>query len=168
MSDEEIQDVLEKQYRAVIAMHSQAIGECPDSLWVADHYHNRTWHIAYHAIFYTHFYLHPSDSQFEPWPKHRPNAQFLGATPWPPYERPVIQGSYTRAEVLECCEFCLDELKARVRSLDMRSPSGFPWLPFSRMELHLYNIRHLQHHAGQLIDRLRTATEAEFAWIGTV
>jgi hypothetical protein len=28
--------------------------------------------------------------------------------------------------------------------------SGFRWLPFSRSELHVYNIRHVQHHTGQL------------------
>jgi hypothetical protein len=34
--------------------------------------------------------------------------------------------------------------------------SGFDWLPFNRFELHLYNMRHLQHHTGQLTERLRT------------
>ena len=29
------------------------------------------------------------------------------------------------------------------------------WLPFSRLELHLYNLRHIQHHTGQLSAYLR-------------
>jgi hypothetical protein len=34
----------------------------------------------------------------------------------------------------------------------LAGPSGFGHLPFSRLELHLYNynIRHVQHHTGQL------------------
>jgi uncharacterized damage-inducible protein DinB len=32
----------------------------------------------------------------------------------------------------------------------LEGPSEFPWLPMSRAELHLYNIRHIQHHTGQL------------------
>jgi len=35
------------------------------------------------------------------------------------------------------------------------------------MELHMYNIRHLQHHAGQLIDRLRTTENIGIAWVST-
>jgi uncharacterized damage-inducible protein DinB len=37
----------------------------------------------------------------------------------------------------------------------MEEKSGFDWLPTNRMELHLYNIRHIQHHTGQLVERLR-------------
>jgi len=35
------------------------------------------------------------------------------------------------------------------------------------MELHIYNIRHLQHHTGQLMDRLRTAGNIGVAWVGS-
>ena len=80
----------------------------------------------------------------------------------------MIDVPYSRAEVLEYREFCLKEVEARVRSLALDSPSGFSWLRFSRMELHLYNIRHLQHHAGQLIDRLRSACDVEVAWVSGI
>jgi hypothetical protein len=76
-----VQDVVERQYRASLAMLSQAIGGCPEPLWLAANYRNRFWHIAYHAIFFTHLYLHSSETEFRPWAKHRPNYQFLGPTP---------------------------------------------------------------------------------------
>lgn len=37
----------------------------------------------------------------------------------------------------------------------LAAPSGFSWRPFSRGELHLYNLRHIQHHTGALSAYLR-------------
>ncbi|KPJ52053.1 hypothetical protein AMJ39_08795 [candidate division TA06 bacterium DG_24] len=53
-----------------------------------------------------------------------------------------------------------------MRAVPFGDPSGFPWLPFNRFELHLYNIRHIQHHAGQLIERLRSQGVTDFEWVG--
>jgi len=166
-ADMNIHGVLKGQYRASIEMLLQAITKCPESLWLAPDYTNRFWHIAYHALFCTHMYLQASEAEFGPWAKHRPNYQFLGSVPWPPYDRPKIEVPYSKAEILEFHEVCRGEIEDRVQSLELDLPSGFPWLRFSRMELHIYNIRHLQHHAGQLIDRLRTAGNIGVAWVGS-
>ena len=32
----------------------------------------------------------------------------------------------------------------------LQGESGFSWLPFSRGEVHLYNLRHIQHHTGAM------------------
>jgi hypothetical protein len=60
---------------------------------------------------------------------------------------------------------CRAEAEARVPTLDLAAPSGFHWLPFNKMELQFYNIRHRQHHTGQLADRLRTKTNVGLAWV---
>ena len=48
------------------------------------------------------------------------------------------------------------------------APSGFSWLRFGKTELQLYNIRHIQHHAGQLTDRLRTAAGIGVRWVAAI
>jgi len=35
----------------------------------------------------------------------------------------------------------------------------------SRAELHIYNIRHIQHYAAQLSLRLRLDTEVDIPWV---
>jgi hypothetical protein len=53
-----------------------------------------------------------------------------------------------------------------------QGPSGFPYRPSTRGELHLYNLRHIQHHTGQLsaylrrVDRSMNDDDA-LPWIGT-
>jgi len=38
------------------------------------------------------------------------------------------------------------------------------WLPFPRVEVHIYNVRHIQHHAAQLILRLRRDHKQGIPW----
>jgi hypothetical protein len=49
--------------------------------------------------------------------------------------------------------------------MNLGDTSGFFWLPFSKLELQLYNIRHIQHHTGQLIERLREQKDISVEWI---
>lgn len=168
MQEQNIHEALEKQYRASLEMLCQTIHKCPDVLWFSSDYLNRFWHIAYHALFFTHLYLQDSEAAFQPWERHRPNYELLGATPWPPHEKPKIEEPYSKADVLEYHRFCVHQVEERVRIPALDSPSGFHWLAFSRLELHLYNIRHIQHHAGQLIERLRVSEDAGVGWIGSL
>jgi len=166
VTDDRLHEALLRQYRAALAMFKQAVELCPEERWLSPDCPNKFWHIAYHALFFTHLYLHPSEAEFTPWPKHRPNYQFLGAIPWPPHERPRIDAPYTRPEILEFHEFCGAEIDSMVRSLALDAPSGFSWLKFSRLEVHLYSIRHTQHHIGQLVERLRTGEDVGVRWAG--
>lgn len=45
--------------------------------------------------------------------------------------------------------------------------SGFPWHPMSKLEHQLVNLRHLQHHVGQLNDRLRAGVGEGVDWVGS-
>jgi hypothetical protein len=54
----------------------------------------------------------------------------------------------------------------------LEGSSGFSRRQFSRGELHLYNLRHVQHHSGQLsaaLRRLNLALQSPQAlpWIGS-
>ena len=168
MPEPNLPEVLARQYRASMAMLRDAIAKCPESLWLAPEYPNKSWHIAYHVLFCTHMYLQNSFDQFTPWEKHRENYQFLGPLPWPPHERPKIESPYSKEEILEYLEICYRENDAKVPSLDLSAPSGFHWLAFSKLELQIYNIRHIHHHAGQLIDRLRTVAGIGIGWVVAV
>jgi hypothetical protein len=158
-------EVIKSQYRASLSMLGEAIQKCTDALWDDERYKNRFWHIAYHALFYTHLYLQKRGEEFVPWSKHRQEHEFLGPLPWPPHREPNIGEPYTKEEVLEYLGFCQNEVEERVSSLDLEAASGFDWLPFGKLELQFYNIRHLQHHTGQLVERLRTVQDTGVGWV---
>jgi hypothetical protein len=161
----DIKKDIESQYLASLAMLRELVAQCPPELWHIPGAKRQFWHIAYHALFFTHLYLHQSGSDFKAWAKFRENYEFLGPFPWNPNERPVISEPYTRADLLEFCDFCQDEVIQKIASLKFTKKSGFDWLPFSKLELQIYNLRHLQQHIGELSGWLGDQTGIEFHWI---
>jgi hypothetical protein len=154
-----MQDVVKSQYHASLDMLSQAIMRCPDALWDERSYKNPFWNVGYHALFYTHLYLQPTQKDFVAWSKHRAG-----------YHNPD-QGSagepYGREEILEYLQLCREQVEKQVPSLEMDAPSGFSWLPFSKLELQFYSVRHLQQHIGELCERLGTTGGVEVDWVAT-
>jgi hypothetical protein len=61
---------------------------------------------------------------------------------------------------------CQQQVDEKMRQLELDAESGFSWLPFSKLELQLYNIRHIQQHTGELMERLGTCANIDIDWIG--
>jgi hypothetical protein len=161
-----IKEVVQSQYLASLEMLKNAIENCPESMWVDPEPKNKYWHIAFHAIFYTHLYLQPSEQDFKVWEKHREEYEFMGSLPWPPHNKPKIGDPYSKIEILEYLEFCKEQVREKVPILNLEnSESGFSWLPFGKLELQFYNIRHLQQHTGELCERLGTTAGLDVDWV---
>jgi hypothetical protein len=165
MDDSIIRPAVLGQYRAGLDMLGKAIELCPENLWLSSKYKNRFWHVAYHCVFYTHLYLHRSEADFRPWPKHVPNSNYLGSRPGAPNETFPIPEPYSKPGVQEYLQLCRSEVEMQVPLVPFEDNSGFSWLPFNKLELQFYNIRHLQHHTGQLIERLRDEVGIGVAWV---
>jgi hypothetical protein len=163
----EIKDTIQSQYLASLEMLKNCILGCPSSMWVDSKPNNKFWHVTYHAIFYTHLYLQHTEKDFKAWEKHRDEYQFMGPLPWPPHDEPKIGEPFTKDEVLEYLELCQEQVRNIVHLLDLESSeSGFYWLPFNKLELQFYNIRHLQQHIGELCERLGREAGVDVNWVG--
>jgi hypothetical protein len=149
-------------------MHRSVIEAYPEPAWVDETHRNRSWNLSYHALFYTHLYASRSEEAFAPWGKGRPNLQYMGRLPYPPHTDFELGTPYAKAEMVEYATLVERTLMQTLPGEDLGAESGFDWLPFRRFELHLYNLRHLQHHTGQLSDRLQSATGAGVRWVGQV
>ena len=160
----DFKEVAISQYRASLAMLEQAINECPDAMWDAAEPPNRFWQVAYHTLFYVHLYLQESLDHFQPWAKHRDKYEALGHAP-DPGEAPHVE-PLSKEDVLEYLAFCRQEVTDQVAALDLERESGFHWLPFDKMELQFYNIRHLMLHTGELCERLGTRAQIDVNWVG--
>jgi len=157
----EIKNAFKSQYTASLKMLRETISKADDALWLNKKYKNPFWHIAYHVLFCTDLYLSEDEDRFSPWEKHKDDYESLKQTE----NKPAIIEPYSRDEIIEYLDKILNSLKEKIEGTDFNAPSGFYWLPFNKFELQIYNIRHLQHHTGQLIDRLREQTGFGIAWV---
>ena len=145
-----VHKAIQSQYLASLEMLKQVIVMCPETLWDAPGNQEKFWKKSYHALFYAHLYLQKAEKDFVPWEKHRD---------------PDGEVPFTKDEVLEYLSFVQEQVLAGVPATDLEAESGFYWLPFSKLELQLYNIRHIQHHTGELYERLGTNENIELGWI---
>jgi hypothetical protein len=159
-------EVIRSHYHAALSMLEQTIERCPDALWYDSEPVNRFWHVAYHALIYTHFYLHPSEETFVPWEKHRQGYQSFTDSPESSDGSPAQYEPYSREDLLAYLAICRQEVDRQIDQLDLAGPSGFDWLPFNKLELQFYNIRHIQQHVGELSGRLFAQAGIEIDWIG--
>lgn len=160
------QDVMLAQFNAALDMLEQTIDACPDSVWFDESEHNRFWQVAFHALFYVHLYAQPTLEEFEPWEHYRLDYELLGPPPWEPDKQLNPDNPYTKNEVRAYLAFCRDELARRMVGLALDAPSSFDWLPFNKLELQVYSIRHVQQHVGELSGRL-LHQGITINWVGT-
>ena len=141
---------IQSQYIASLEMLKQVIVMCPEALWDAPGNQDKFWRKSYHALFYAHLYLQKAEKDFVPWEDHR---------------APDDEVPFTKDEVLGYLSFVQEQVLSHVPATDLEAESGFHWLPFNKLELQLYNIRHIQHHTGELYERLGTNENIELGWI---
>ena len=152
------QEAIRSQYQASLEMLKQAVINCPDSIWNDPADKNRSWYIAYHALFWTHCYLHGSPQDFQPWQDH-----WDDRLP----ELPQIPAGYSQADVLDYLGYCQKFVDEVVPRLNLEAESGFRGRPQTKFELQIYTIRHIQGHAGELMERLGTRARIDVDWVGT-
>jgi hypothetical protein len=156
------------QYGAVLRILENCVQSASPDAWLAPVGKFPFWHVAYHALFVTDLYLSPDEKAFKPPPFHKEDYNLLGPAPWAPQKKVVADQPYDQATLAAYVRACRAKAKSAVEGETdavLAGPSGFHWLPFTRLELHLYNIRHAQHHAGQLGAALRRGNSEVARWV---
>ena len=109
----------------------------------------------------------PDEASFTPWEHHREEYPHLGNLPWPPHDPPNIGEPYTREDLLAYADVVDGLIDPTLAEVDLgASECGFWWYEMPKLDHELLSIRHVQHHAGQLADRLRTAAGLGVDWVG--
>ena len=162
----DISRTVASQFNAALSMMEQTVKSCPEELWNVPGQANPFWRVAYHALFYVDLYMQPSEDEMKLWENAKDGYQFLGPTPWPPHEQPQADQPYSPEEILAYIEHLRSFVALTLPTVDLSAPSGFHWLPFDKLELQIYNIRHLQQHIGDLSTILLTQANREIDWVG--
>ncbi len=86
-----------------------------------------------------------------------------------PHRPPQTGEPYTKEDILTYWTICDEMIDATVDALDLLKPeSGFSWYRLPTLEHKLVNLRHIQHHAAQIGNRLREASSGSngIDWVG--
>lgn len=159
--------VLTCQFEAALWMLQDALGECPSQHWDGLIARYPFWTVAYHTLIFTDLYLAPSEDEFK----------FRAIHPggWREFNDEFPTRRFERPELLEYCVVVRDAARRALAvetEQTLPAPARFPRRIFSRAELYLYNLRHVQHHTGQLHAFLRRIdpqfqARSKLLWRGT-
>ena len=152
-----IKDAIWSQFGAALMMLENAIDMCPDEHWDAS---SRIWYHAYHCVFWTDYYLTLNPSQFTP-PEPYTLSEFDPSGVMP-------DRIYTKKELVAYLNFCESKANQLIfsRSEDQWSQSYKKGNKnFSVIELLIYNLRHIQHHAAQISMLLRQNIDSAPKWV---
>ncbi len=160
-----------RQFAAAIQMIRSAIEACPDRLWDDRSEGTPFWHLAYHALFFADFYLSDDEKTFQAMEFHEGKAEFLPGD-YGEYGGVVAtpEKSFRKEQLLSYADHCLrkcDETFGRLTGKRTLEQCGFWWYKLNVGEFLLNNLRHTQHHAGQLALLLRRRADIGIDWLGT-
>lgn len=164
-----VKEMLAHQYHAALQMMEMCIESCPESNWNTPVGSLTFNQVAFHALFFTDYYLGKNEAEFREQQYHRDHGDFFRTYEELEDRRQELQ--YDRNGIRDYLSHCRQKMSdalAAETACTLAAPSGFPRREFSRAELHVLNIRHLQHHTAQLSLRLRLDAAVEIPWSGSV
>jgi hypothetical protein len=156
------------QFGASIDMLQNAIRACPEYLWSDGAEPPKRdasgkvgfWYVAFHTLFFLDLSLFGSVEGFAPPPP-------FTLDELDPSDR-LPERIYTQDELLKYLEYCRGRCREALQALteeDAVRKCRLPWVELNRGEFLLYNMRHVQHHTGQLNLMLSQAREAAPRWV---
>lgn len=153
------------QYEAALATLMQCVDICPDENWHQPVANNSFCESVFHALFFGDLYLGKDVAAVRKQSFHQDHPEIF--RDYEELEDRPPQLKYDKKMVRRYHQFLVSkvhEVLAAETEESLSEPVGFPWLDISRTEMHIYNIRHIHHHAAQLILKLRLQTDTDPQW----
>ena len=159
-----LKSLLANQYEAAFVMLGAGIESCPEPNWHASVANLKFCQAAFHTLYFADLYLGENLKAQREQAFHREYASTFAD--YEELKQRHQQATYDKPFIVAYLQHCRGKARDVVeteteKSLSRRS--SFKGL--SRAELHVYNIRHIQHHAAQLSLRLRLDTGDGVAWV---
>ena len=157
MTQKDLNNALWSQFGAAIDMLEESIQTCPRGVWEEKGVFSFQ---AYHTLFFLDYYLSTDPVGFAP-PSEFSYSEFD--------EEPVIV-IFPQEMLLKYLAACRQKAQTLILGLDEQLASQ-RWINESRtmdyslFEILLYNLRHVQHHVGQLNLLLRQHIDHAPDWI---
>jgi hypothetical protein len=155
--DNSTNESLWSQFGASIEMLENAIQLCPDEHWNSG---TKFWYNAYHCLFFLDYYLTMDPKTFSP-PAPFTLSEFEDTMPDRVYEKEELI-SYLQYLHKKCHSLIFDLTEEKLEERWINQSGS---MNYSVLEILLYNMRHVQHHAAQLNMLLRQSINNAPDWV---
>ncbi len=164
----QIQESLWRQFGASIDMLINVVSNCTEEYLVTN---KRFYLLAYHTVVFLDYYLSIPPTDFSPVLKftikdedQRPSESIGNMVPDRVFSRHELIDylSYSRVKCKKLIESLSDAEKFNLRFTEGNQEGD---MDYSILEILLYNLRHTQHHTGQLNLIMRQELNQHMEWV---
>lgn len=158
--------LIQNQYEAAFRTLKHCIDKCSDESWNKPVCNHQFCQAVFHGLFFADLYLGLNPESISDQAFHSEHAAVFEG--YEEMERRPPEKTYEREFINLYLQHCRDKARLQVAEFteeDLKAKSGFYWIEGSAAEVHVYNIRHIQHHAAQLSLRLRLDSEIAVPWV---
>lgn len=162
-----LQESLWRQFGASIDMLVNAIASCPDNYFTTN---KRFYYLAYHSVVFLDYYLTIPPTDFSPILSftikdidQRPPESIGDMIPDELYSKEALMDyvNHSRAKCKAMIKSLTNDDILNVRFTEGQEPGD---MDYSIVEILLYNLRHTQHHIGQLHLLMRQDLNQHIDW----
>jgi hypothetical protein len=146
-----------QQFGASIDTLKAAIELCPETMWNTE---RKFWYQAFHTLFFLDYYLTQDPVHFAPPPPFTLSE----------FEDTLPERVYSKEELLVYLTWCRNKCEQLIHSMTNEMAES-QWINESKtmnypvIEILMYNMRHVQHHAAQLNLLLRQEINNAPGWV---
>ena len=163
----EIKKSYSRQIGAAFKMLEHVIDNANDTTWTARISNVPFWQICYHVLWFTDFYFHANEATFQPQSFDMKGIHNYWIYP----DSQMIENQkhpISKSNMKAYCNYVRQKANQFIQNINatyFTTPSPFEWHGFPKIDLVDYNLRHLQHHVGQLDIVLRREQNIGNPWI---
>ncbi|MBI1729795.1 hypothetical protein HY229_00705 [Candidatus Acetothermia bacterium] len=165
---ERLKELFLNQYEAAFCTLNACIDRCPDSTWDAPVAETAFCQVLFHTLLFADIYLGQNEAAVRLQPFHLENKRIFRDYEELEDRIPVLLYDKTFIKTyLAYCRKKAAHVTGEESAETLNARPDFPGRNFSRAELHVYNIRHIQNHAAQLNLTLFKNHKTEIIWVGS-
>jgi hypothetical protein len=158
-------EVLQKQYTKSFSILKKAISIYDETIWL-NHvdYKSPAWQIVYHTLFYANIYCSSSENDIVQWNILRTDYHDFRKTHELEKNNIISLVPYTKTEMMEFAIFIEGNIPGYLSKMRPDEKCWPFWYDESQLEFHINNLRHIQHHIGEIIERHDIKKDMPYIW----
>jgi hypothetical protein len=163
--DDSLIIALGNQYQKAFNLLIDVVNNYDDMTWCnCNDYQITVNQIIYHAIFYTNIYCSPNEKRIIKWNKEKEHFHDFKKMRQIWERREEERYGYYQNEMIEYAKFVLDNIPGYLLEMKPDEHCWPSWYEENQLEFQLNNLRHLQHHIGEVIERHDIVKKFEYKW----
>ena len=158
-------EALAKQYQKAFNIFRNVVKNYYEELWINnENYKTPVWQISYHTLYCANSYCSAKQDEIVHWNKERENYHFYDKMHEMRDSNIKVIMPYSKEDIIEYMEIINTNVPNYLLHMEPEKKCWPYWYDETQIEFHMNNLRHIQHHVGEIIERHEIVKDFSYKW----